>query len=669
MKKLIIILAIAISGKVASQPFTVGSGNCLDFAANISNANHVDLGSLMAINTGDFSFECWMKVNSVFDDEAFFSNKNWASGNNTGFVFDVQDGGANMKFNFKDPSNARKDLTVPVKVLRMNWFHFAGTYKRGGYFKVYINGVAKDSLNVSSITGSFASTYTYKLGQDGTGNYTYNGANPRYNGKIDDVRIWTIVRTQQQIRDNMCKKLTGTESNLYAYYNCDNITGTILNDLTPNFNLGTLVNCTNSNWTTSAAPIGNTSVNKYSGNFGSSTIQLTNPSYGDFTVKNISSTAGIHLYNVTSQPSYTMGLVNLTGNNNYYGVFATDTSNTVSYDAEYNYTNYTTAMSDETNLKLFNRIKNDGLFWSDYYANQNTTAHTLTKTYLNSRKEFIVGTKTGVTCNAPTTLTLTNTSATTATVSWTTGGSNNWNVQWGQQGFALGNGTKITNSTNNPQAFTGLAGNTFYEMYVQDTCLGSGNSYWVGPFTFYGDVCLTPNALSATNVTNNSATLNWNAVSTATFDIEWGLPGFTPGTGIPVNGVTNPYVLTGLGSNTAYSYFVRSVCGSSNNSAYNGPYTFTTTSTTTGLNESNISNLFSIYPNPTNGLLTIYVNQKMENATINILNVIGENVYQESISNGTSFVKTFNLSDKAKGIYFISVKNGNNHTIKKLILN
>jgi hypothetical protein len=59
----------------------------------------------------------------------------------------------------------------------------------------------------------------------------------------------------------------------------------------------------------------------------------------------------------------------------------------------------------------------------------------------------------------------------------------------------------------------------------------------------------------------------------------------------------------------------------------------------------------------------------MENATINILNVIGENVYEEPISNGNSFVKTFDLSDKAKGIYFISVKNGNNHTIKKLILN
>ena len=57
----------------------IGSGNCLDFSANINNANHLSVGALSAINTQDFTIECWMKVNSVFDDEAFFSNKNWSS--------------------------------------------------------------------------------------------------------------------------------------------------------------------------------------------------------------------------------------------------------------------------------------------------------------------------------------------------------------------------------------------------------------------------------------------------------------------------------------------------------------------------------------------------------------------------------------------------------------
>ncbi|MDX2173691.1 MAG: LamG-like jellyroll fold domain-containing protein [Bacteroidota bacterium] len=669
MKKLFFVFATILSITLTSQTYTVGAGNCLDFASNISSANHVNLGGLTAINNADFSFECWMKVNSIMDDEAFFSNKNWASGSNTGLVFDVQDNGANMKFNFKDPVNPRKDLTVPVNELRLDWFHFAGTYKKGGYFKVYINGVIKDSLDVSSITGSFLSSYTYKLGQDGTGNYTYSGTNPRYNGKIDEVRIWTAVRTQLEIRDNMCRKLTGTETNLYAYYNCDLASGTTLPDLSPSGNTGTLVSTVPAIWSTSGAAIGNVSVNKYASSFGTSTLQISNPTYGDGTVRNISGTAGIHLYRVTSAPNSTMGMNPLTSNNNYYGVFVTDTNNIASYDFEYNYTNYVTAMGDEPNLKLFNRVKNDGIFWSDYFATQNTTAHNLIKTGLNKRKEFVLGTKTGVTCNAPTSLSLTNNSAASATVSWVTGGSPRWNVQYGAQGFVLGNGTKILASLNNPNVFTGLASNTFYDVYVQDTCLSSGKSYWVGPCTYYGSVCMVPTALTATNITNNSATLAWSAVSSSTFDIEWGLPGFVLGTGIPANNISNPYVLSGLGPNTVYSYYVRTVCGSGNKSAFNGPYTFTTTNLTTGINANNISDFVFISPNPTNGLITVRLNQKSDNAIISVIDILGNKLAEEVISEGDLINKTFDLKNSAKGIYFISIKNGNSIAVKKVILN
>jgi hypothetical protein len=675
MKKIILLLAIALSGKAVSQ-VTTGSGNALDFSVNISNANHVNLGALSAINNADFSFECWMKVNSVTDDPAFFSNKSWASGTNTGLVFDVQDNGTNMKFNFKDPSNIRKDLTVPVNEHRLDWFHFAGTYKKGGYFKVYINGIAKDSLNVSSITGSFASSYTYKLGQDGTGNYSYSGANPRFNGKMDEVRIWTVVRTQQQIRDNMCHKLTGAEANLYAYYNCDVASGTTLPDLTTAAaNTGTLVNSVAANWAISGAPIGNSSVTKYATNYSTSTLQLTSATYGDFTVKNIASTPGIHLYNVTAQPNYTVGLTNLTGNANYYGVFVADTNSIASYDVEYNYTNFATAISDEPNLKLFNRVKNDAMYWSDYAATQNATANTLTKTLLNMRKEFIAGTKTGISCNAPTAVSLTGSGVSTATVSWTTGGATKWNVQWGPQGFSVGTGTAIVNTGTNPAVFTGLVSNRFYDMYVQDTCTGSGKSYWVGPCTFYAGSCLAPTALTATNVVHNAATLSWNAVSTSTFDIEWGLPGFTLGTGIQVPGVANSYTLTGLGPNTVYAYYVRSVCGTSNKSAYNGPYTFTTTATptnttpATGIVENNFSESVSLYPNPTNGIVVVSLRQKTNHGVITITDMLGNIVTEEMLDDSASVTKTIDLKDNAKGIYFMTIRNGDLKTVRKIILN
>lgn len=87
-----------------------------------------------------------------------------------------------------------------------------------------------------------------------------------------------------------------------------------------------------------------------------------------------------------------------------------------------------------------------------------------------------------------------------------------------------------------------------------------------------------PGNLTATNFTDNSVDLGWSEPSGVTsWDIEWGLSGFTP-TGTPtITGVsTNPYTLTGLTSYTEYQFYVRSDCGSGDLSTWAGPYTFKT---------------------------------------------------------------------------------------------
>jgi hypothetical protein len=626
----------------------VGPGNCLDFSANINNSNHINLGALSWLNTNDFTVECWMKVNAVFDDEAFFSNKNWASGSNTGLVFDVQDNGANMKFNFKDPSNPRVDLTVAVDVLNRDWFHFAGTFKRGGYFVVYINGVAKDSLNVSSITGSFASQYTYKLGQDGTGNYTWNGANPRYNGKIDDFRIWSLVRTPQQIRANMCHSLAGTEPNLYAYYTCNESYNGSLNDLTANNNDGQWVNGVNANSTLSGAPLGIASVQKYGASLTSDSLFISSAS-GEFKVKNFNGITGIHVYHVDNAPTLSGGLSNLPGNTNYYGVFICDTSDNVSFTQKYDYTGFAAAINDENNLVLFNRTKNDVQPWANGLPIQNIALNQMTKLNVKTRREYILGSSSGLPCQSTDSIYLVNATTTSANVGWQSAG-NHWNILWGTQGFNLNNGTLISNTTSNPYNFTNLSSGVIYEMYVQDTCQGSGAGIWIGPFSFTGQACLNPSQLGAINITGSSATLTWtnNTPSASVFDIQWGLPGFTLGTGIPANGVQLPYILTGLGPNTSYSYYVRTVCGQNNTSGWEGPYVFTT-SDNAGILEASAG--LSIYPNPfVNSFTLVYVGEKPQ--SILLRNVLGQAV-DFTVDYSINGLATLALVSSEPGIYFM----------------
>lgn len=88
--------------------------------------------------------------------------------------------------------------------------------------------------------------------------------------------------------------------------------------------------------------------------------------------------------------------------------------------------------------------------------------------------------------------------------------------------------------------------------------------------------CLQPSGLSATNITYNSADLVWTS-NGSVFSIEWGIQGFTPGSGTTVNNVTSPYLLNDLNSVTSYSFYVRQDCGTEDGlSSWSGPYVFKT---------------------------------------------------------------------------------------------
>ena len=87
-------------------------------------------------------------------------------------------------------------------------------------------------------------------------------------------------------------------------------------------------------------------------------------------------------------------------------------------------------------------------------------------------------------CTAPSALTASNVTATSADLGWTVGGSETlWDIEWGIDGFTQGSGTSIDNTTDNPYPLTGLMPETAYEFYVRADCGGSESS-WAGPFDF-----------------------------------------------------------------------------------------------------------------------------------------------------------------------------------------
>ena len=91
-----------------------------------------------------------------------------------------------------------------------------------------------------------------------------------------------------------------------------------------------------------------------------------------------------------------------------------------------------------------------------------------------------------------------------------------------------------------------------------------------------GPNCPNVSNIAVTQNTGDTVTLNWtNGSSESMWDIEYGAPGFTQGTGTMLSATTNPYTVTGLTANTEYCFYIRANCGTEQ-STWEGPYCVTT---------------------------------------------------------------------------------------------
>ncbi|NHZ86155.1 MAG: hypothetical protein GWP19_09765 [Planctomycetia bacterium] len=208
-----------------------GPKNYLDFNGT---SNYVDIPSDASFNNTTFSVEFWLKMDDtpaswdgIIDKGRYNPFQDWyflAINGTLGAMFGVP-GIGEIWFGINDN----------------NWHHVAGTCD-GTESKVYLDG---------KLQGTATGTYTVSTNGIRIG-YTLT---PWYflNGGIDELRIWSDVRTATEIRENMCKNITGNESGLAAYYtfDYDYSPGTVLADYSGNGNDGTLIN--SPNWTNSTA--------------------------------------------------------------------------------------------------------------------------------------------------------------------------------------------------------------------------------------------------------------------------------------------------------------------------------------------------------------------------------------------------------------------------------
>ena len=118
------------------------------------------------------------------------------------------------------------------------WYHAAATYD-GSRWRLFLNG----SLESELIVNQPPRADSIQHAAIGSALTSTGAAAGFFNGLIDEVRIWNVARTAQQIAAGMSGEIA-SDPNLLGRWGLNETAGTVVNDSTGRGNTGTIVGTT-----------------------------------------------------------------------------------------------------------------------------------------------------------------------------------------------------------------------------------------------------------------------------------------------------------------------------------------------------------------------------------------------------------------------------------------
>jgi signal transduction histidine kinase/CheY-like chemotaxis protein/ligand-binding sensor domain-containing protein/protocatechuate 3,4-dioxygenase beta subunit len=203
----------------ASQPIP-DSETVTENVLRLEGNGHVELGADLIPSTNDYTIECWALA---------------SGGLPRGFRHIVAQGrqfylGTDLAGNIR-LGDYWEQTGVPYPF--EGWHHFAFS-KRADGASLYIDGELAANRTVPLPPP--ADDSTFRIGRQwGSEGMEF------WNGLVDDVRIWNIARTHEQIRETMLSRLSGKEPGLLGLWTFDQVEGGVVKDLSPGAHDGQLL--------------------------------------------------------------------------------------------------------------------------------------------------------------------------------------------------------------------------------------------------------------------------------------------------------------------------------------------------------------------------------------------------------------------------------------------
>lgn len=372
-------------GTYTAPVTTIVRGDVLDFdGAN----DHIRTGITSIATT--FTLESWVSLKTLNPSMPFpkVLGKWRSSNSNRDIVLDFDNATNLFRAVIAHETNGTATVISSVTIPVVNeWYHLAMSYD-GVTLRLYVNGVEESSQAIANGLEIHTSELYIGSNQNNT-NY--------WNGQIEEVRVWNIARTANEIRENMHLTLKECSAGLAAYYQMNDGTGSgIAADGSGNNHTGTLTNMDPaSDWMAGGVNIGNDA----GGNSNSETINVAaGLSTQNFTNANATMRFFTHSeaedISITYQAFTPNGIAGASGVNIIQNPMWTvnKSSNTATMVADYTFTfpGGTFVSTDHTKYRLYHRAMNSEGSWTKIATANVVTATSATFGKISLAGQFMV---------------------------------------------------------------------------------------------------------------------------------------------------------------------------------------------------------------------------------------------------------------------------------------
>ena len=197
-----------------------------------------------------WTLEAWIRPHDVTTGSFQHLISKWNGGGDASYTMTISTNGRLRSGVHNGTTNTILESTVLLT--DDVWQHVVVTFDNGER-RLYINGVL-DTTQTGAVI-PMNSTRPLSFGREGP---SYGGW--RYDGLMDDVRVWNVARSGNEIATNMNVRLVGNEAGLVGYWRFDEGSGDIAFDATGNGHDGRLGNAVGEDvndpqWTSDVPPI------------------------------------------------------------------------------------------------------------------------------------------------------------------------------------------------------------------------------------------------------------------------------------------------------------------------------------------------------------------------------------------------------------------------------